>query len=72
MGDKAINSAEAKFGFDKDGKYDKYEEKGSDALRTQVEKRSGKDIPDKVRDTLTSGENSETDDRRSSATRPEA
>ena len=48
-GDKGINAAEKQFGFDKDGKYDKYEEKGSDALREQIEKKSGKDIPSKVR-----------------------
>ena len=48
-GDKGINAAEQKFGFDKDHKYDKYEEKGSDALREQIEKKSGKNIPAKVR-----------------------
>jgi hypothetical protein len=46
-GDKAINAIEDKLGFDKDHKYDKYEEKGSDFVRDQFEKKSGKNVPDK-------------------------
>jgi hypothetical protein len=46
-GDKAINAVQKKFGIDKSGKYDKYEEKGSDMLRGQFEKSSGKKMPDK-------------------------
>jgi len=46
-GDKGVNAVEKKFGFDKDGKYDKYEEKGTDAARGQFEKMSGKNVPDK-------------------------
>ena len=48
MGDKGINAVEQKMGFDKDGKYDKYEEKGSDMARGQFEKATGKNIPDKM------------------------
>ena len=47
MGDKGINAVEQKMGFDKDGKYDKYEEKGSDMARGQFEKATGKNVPDK-------------------------
>ena len=49
--DKCINSVEGKYGFDKDGKYDKYEEKGTDALRNKFEQSTGKNVPDKVRPT---------------------
>lgn len=52
MVDKGINSIEAKFGFDKDGKYDKYEEKATDFARGQYEKKSGKNVPDKVRHSM--------------------
>ena len=47
MGDKGVNAVEQKMGFDKDGKYDKYEEKGTDMARGQFEKTTGKNIPDK-------------------------
>jgi len=45
--DKGVNSAEGKFGFDKDHKYDKYEEKGTDMARKQFEKGTGKHVPEK-------------------------
>jgi hypothetical protein len=38
---------EKQFGFDKDGKYDKYEEKATDFARGQYEKSSGKKVPEK-------------------------
>jgi hypothetical protein len=68
-GDKAINSIQAKFGIDKDGKYNKYEEKGSDMLRGQFEKSSGKNIPDKVRPYIYSRCEGGPDNENSSATR---
>ena len=48
MLDKGINSVQAKFGMDKTGKYDKYEEKASDMARGQFEKGTGKHVPAKV------------------------
>merc|ERR1712072_386508 len=45
MVDKGINSVQAKFGIDKD---DKYEEKATDMARSKFETGTGKKVPSKV------------------------